>query len=156
MSKEYKPILCLDFDGVIHSYESGWKGAKNIPDPPVEGAMNFLADVVQRQMFEVHIFSSRSHQWGGRKAMKKWLLYHLTEHFLSKYKAKLPQEHSTSFTEFLGAQESAEVYVKAIKFPKVKPPAHMTIDDRGMRFEGIFPDPEALLKFKPWNKRGKK
>jgi hypothetical protein len=26
-----KPILCLDFDGVLHSYSSGWKGADVIP-----------------------------------------------------------------------------------------------------------------------------
>ena len=24
---ERKPILCLDFDGVLHRYDSGWKGA---------------------------------------------------------------------------------------------------------------------------------
>ena len=36
-----KTIL-LDFDGVIHSYTSGWKGAGVIPDPPVPGAIDFL------------------------------------------------------------------------------------------------------------------
>ena len=33
MNDNRKPILCLDFDGVIHSYISGWKGADVIPDP---------------------------------------------------------------------------------------------------------------------------
>ena len=66
-----KPILVLDFDGVIHGYQSGWKGAANIPDPPVPGAQEFIVGALDK--FEVHILSSRSHQWGGRRAMKRWL-----------------------------------------------------------------------------------
>lgn len=31
----YIPTVSFDFDGVIHSYRSGWKGAAVIPDPPV-------------------------------------------------------------------------------------------------------------------------
>ena len=77
-----KPILCLDFDGVLHSYTSGWKGAEVISDPPVEGAKEFLQEVVEH--FHVNVLSSRSHQPGGRNAMFKWCAKHftleLTEH----------------------------------------------------------------------------
>ena len=52
-----KPILCLDFDGVIHSYANGWKGAHVIPDPPVPGAISFLLNALDP--FNVAIFSSR-------------------------------------------------------------------------------------------------
>ena len=68
-----KPILCLDFDGVLNSYTSGWRGANFIPDPPVPGAMAFLVEAVQS--FSVCIFSSRSHQEGGISAMIAWLDY---------------------------------------------------------------------------------
>jgi hypothetical protein len=53
-----KPILCLDFDGVIHSYSSGWKGAAVIPDPPVPGALPFIVAAMEK--FTVAIHSSRA------------------------------------------------------------------------------------------------
>jgi|ERR1700730_18774903 len=71
---EHKPILILDFDGVIHSYTSGWKGAEVIPDPPVEGA--FVAIEKYATFFDVCVLSSRSHQGGGIEAMKAWMEYH--------------------------------------------------------------------------------
>ena len=42
---------------------------------------------------------------------------------------------------------------KMIKFPKKKPAAFLTIDDRCFCFKGIFPDTAELLKFLPWNKQ---
>lgn len=69
-----KSILMLDFDGVCHSYTSGWKGADNIPDPPVEGLFEFLASA--KEKFQVAIFSSRSLQEGGIEAMQDWFREH--------------------------------------------------------------------------------
>lgn len=66
-----KPILVLDFDGVLHSYTSGWQRADVIPDPPVEGAKEFIQDALSH--FRVMIFSSRSNQPGGREAMRRWM-----------------------------------------------------------------------------------
>lgn len=64
----------VDFDGVIHSYTSGWKGAEVIPDPPVPGAITWLNETVKH--FEVVIFSTRADQPGANDAIGRWLNEH--------------------------------------------------------------------------------
>lgn len=125
-----KPTLCVDFDGVIHSYTSGWKGADVVSDPPVEGAMAFLLNALNH--FQVMIYSSRSSEPGGISAMKAWLKTHAGG---------------------VWYESPAGPGLEDITFPKDKPAAFLTIDDRCVLFEGTFPDPEKLLSFKPWNKR---
>jgi len=71
---EYKKTLVLDFDGVIHSYTSGWRGAAVIPDAPVQGA--FTAIELYLDHFKVAIYSSRSSQLGGVEAMREWFVKH--------------------------------------------------------------------------------
>lgn len=124
-----KPILCLDFDGVIHSYESGWRGAAVIPDPPVDGAIAFMLGALEH--FDVVIFSSRSNQDGGTAAMKAWL-----------------REHAGQCWHPSPAGPGLE----DIKFATEKPPAMVTLDDRALTFTGQWPAIEHLKTFKPWNK----
>jgi hypothetical protein len=69
-----KPILCLDFDGVIHSYKSGWKGVEVIPDPPVPGVFEWITEALKD--FEIHIYSSRSRELKGRVAMMNYVQKH--------------------------------------------------------------------------------
>lgn len=123
-----KPILCVDFDGVIHSYSSGWKGIDMIPDPPVPGALEWLVNAIAD--FDVQIFSSRSAERKGQLAMKQWLYKWLVEKGCS--------------------QEILSLVMKALKFPSTKPPAFVSIDDRAILFTGTFPTSEELLAFKPW------
>ena len=40
-----------------------------------------------------------------------------------------------------------------IEWPKEKPPAMITIDDRALTFNGTWPAIEVLKEFQPWNKR---
>lgn len=127
------PILCLDFDGVLHSYSSGWKGADSIPDPPVPGAIAFLREAVK--VFRVAIFSSRSHQPGGEEAMRRWL----GQAILDEQGTSVMDEDTPWFT--------------LIEWPREKPAAMVSLDDRAITFTGTWPELSELQSFRPWNKR---
>lgn len=151
-----KPILVLDFDGVIHSYASGWKGASVIPDPPVPGALEFIVAALGK--FEVHILSSRSHQWGGKRAMKRWLREHLialgeSEVVTQDWWIELVCEHGHMEPWQVSNREAADSVISKIKWPWFKPPATVTIDDRALTFTGQWPALADLRAFKPWNKK---
>lgn len=73
-----KQTIVFDFDGVIHSYTSGWKGTTCIPDPPVHGIEKALKDVHDAG-YEVVIVSTRCDSFFGRVAIENWLdLYGLS------------------------------------------------------------------------------
>jgi hypothetical protein len=124
-----KKILCLDFDGVIHNYTSGWQGPMAIHDGVVPGALEFIIEAVNH--FTVSIYSSRSGQWGGIAAMQNFLI--------------------TNLQQLMG--DDAQAVFDQIQWPKEKPPAFLTIDDRAVTFTGVWPEVEALKEFKPWNKK---
>ncbi|MEK0325664.1 MAG: hypothetical protein QQN63_08165 [Nitrosopumilus sp.] len=63
--------LCIDFDGVLNSYESGWMGHDNIPDPPMPGAVkecHALADAG----WKLYVLSSRVHLEPVAEWLAKW------------------------------------------------------------------------------------
>ena len=121
--RKTKPILSLDFDGVCHSYTSGWQGADVINDPPVDGLFEFLEEAVEE--FDIHIFSTRSQQEGGIDAMIDWFSEHSDDSGIIDY----------------------------LSFPTEKPPAKVGLDDRVLTFVGDWPDVDDLVDFEPWNKK---
>jgi hypothetical protein len=128
-----KPILCLDFDGVIHSYTSGWVAPDVIPDPPTPGALDFL--LAAERHFRIVIHSSRFVTEDGLCAVLEWLEHHfrpLIGYFVDSEEDWKPGE---------------------ILLTARKPQAFVTLDDRAITFTGTWPDPQELLKFRPWNKR---
>lgn len=121
-----KPILCLDFDGVIHSYTSGWKRIDIIPDPPVPGAFDWIRRAAEH--FRVVIYSSRSKMPIGIHAMRAWF-----------------EEHDDP--------NQAWPITNILEFASEKPAAFLTIDDRAITFTGVWPDIDLLKSFQPWNKQ---
>ncbi len=128
-AKRPRLTIAVDFDGVLHSYSSGWQGVGVASDPPVPGAMAWLCAAVNE--FDVAIYSSRSASIRGQIAMRRWLQEHLAKE---------------------RGQEGLDTY-DMIRWPVTKPSAFLTIDDRAHCFEGVFPDAKEIRAFKPWNKR---
>ena len=118
-----KPILCLDFDGVIHSYTTKYIAPDVVNDPPTPGTREALERY--SEFFRLEIFSSRSHQLGGRNAMFEWCRDHFGYDFTTQQ----------------------------LHFPLHKPPALVTLDDRAITFTGQWPDLPSLRAFRPWNKK---
>jgi hypothetical protein len=133
-----KPILCVDFDGVIHSYTSPWTNAATISDGPVPGALRWLWKATE--FFNVMVYSSRSKSNDGIDAMHNWMRSESIKEF--------GEDHPMS-------TRSADRSSYPITFCHEKPAAFLTIDDRAICFDGDWSKlhPEDLIKFKPWNKR---
>lgn len=95
-------ILAVDFDGVINSYSSGFKGLQNIPDLPVPRCKEFI-DKLHQENYYIMIFSARASNMLGKKAIQKYL-----------------KDHQIYFDEiFMGfAKPFADVYLddKAVTF----------------------------------------
>jgi len=126
-------ILCVDFDGVLHAYTSGWQGPDVIPDGPVPGAIPWLKSLIESKKFHVCVYSSRSKYEQGILAMRKAL---------------------TEWFEQAGEENSLR-FINAIEFSSEKPAAYLTIDDRAICFTGQFPSIETMEEFRPWYKKKK-
>ena len=64
--------VVFDFDGVIHSYSSGWKGEDNIPDPPVSGIREAIQGI-RESGYRVVVVSTRCRFAYGMGAVRRYL-----------------------------------------------------------------------------------
>ena len=135
-----KPILCLDFDGVIHAYSRGWQDGA-IYDDVVPGFFDWAMRA--ERYFTLTIYSSRTKHPDGVAAMTDWLRAQVRKWLTSRVDIGLDLNTHT------------EHVMTWFAFAHEKPPAFLTIDDRGMQFRGDWTvnwlDPEHLINFKPWN-----
>ncbi len=67
-----KQTVVFDFDGVIHSYISGWEGADVILDPPVIGIKQAIEDI-RNAGYEVVVVSTRCATPKGMAAVEEYL-----------------------------------------------------------------------------------
>lgn len=132
MSKQFKPIVCIDFDGVIHSYERGWQGGA-IYGTVVPGFFEWVQ--AAKSKLKLVVYSSRSKDPILTMAMASWI----NDKWGQWYRATYP-DNETPEPPFEYASE--------------KPPAWLTIDDRAICFKGNWEDPQLdpdeILQFKPW------
>ena len=132
----HQPILCVDFDGVVHRYSRGWQDGA-LYDDVVPGWFAWARHAAT--MFDLVIYSSRSKTSAGIEAMKTWMA------------------EQAKKAECLKSSQERGDFLNSLKYASQKPPAFLTIDDRCVRFDGDWTAPEmqpdALRAFKPWNQK---
>lgn len=129
---EFRPIICIDFDGVIHSYERGWQGGE-IYGTVVPGFFAWAVAATER--FDLMVYSSRSKDIVLLDNMRAWVWDQFTQWCLRN-------------------DEDPDTVPLKLTFTHEKPAAWLTIDDRAVQFRGDWSDPsltpDAIRNFKPW------
>jgi hypothetical protein len=117
-------VVAVDFDGVINSYISGWKGPTET-DAPVLSAAESLQTLYNRG-YKIIIFSTRANTREGIDAIREYLRKHTENNELAD----------------------------AIEVTAQKPIADMYIDDRAIPFNGDWEETlKRIEEFKPWTER---
>lgn len=134
MSEKKRPIICLDWDGVIHDYREGWQ------DGSIYGSVTpgfFEWAMEARLHFSLVIYSSRSKTDDGIQAMKTWL------------------QHQAEI--YYGDEIVATDCAKAFEFAYEKPAAFLTIDDRAIAFKGDWLagelSPAVMMNYRTWSQK---
>ena len=144
---DFKPILCIDCDGVIHQYSRGWQNGE-LYDPVVPGF--FLWAVQAAKQFRLVIYSSRSKTGEDREGMRAWLELQWRVHCHAT-----GRRIEVSYTAEALMMACGDDPPLTLELAAEKPPAWLTIDDRAVRFDGDWQAPAlapaALRAFKPWN-----
>lgn len=147
-----KPILCIDFDGVIHKYSKGWQNGV-IYDDVVDWFFQWASNA--DSIFELYVYSSRSKTKEGISPMIKWFREQWHKHWMTeKSNADMVCNIDDERRNVLFFYRFDNVVFRLV-LAHEKPPAFLTIDDRGVRFDGDwnapYLKPEFLRAFKPWN-----
>lgn len=127
-----KLTICLDFDGVIHSYASGWQGIDTVADDVVDGFFEWADEAAKH--FRLVVYSARSRESRGIAAMVRWM---------------------AAQRDRWRAAGNSSPEEAALEYASEKPKAFLYVDDRAHCFDGDWSKltPEAIKAFKPWNKR---
>jgi hypothetical protein len=148
--------LALDLDGVVHSYRSGWQGAGTLPDPPNEGAFEFILDLLDSGRWSVVIHSSRfaNPEEQGLLATILWFLDH---GFPANQLDASELDSDGSDSDFSRLTERYPTVGTSghglLRFSAVKPGAFVSLDDRALTFTGRWPTLDQLEGFRTWTQR---
>ena len=82
-----KQTVVFDFDGVIHSYTSGWQGVDVVADPPVLGIRKALKEIHDAR-YELAGVSTRCATYEGLNGVSNYLY----EHGMFKYVDRICKE----------------------------------------------------------------